>query len=251
VDNATVKSLIQLNQQFYQTFAEQFSATRQQIQPGVRKMIHQLPPDCRILDLGCGNGMLWRRLAEQGFQGQYVGLDFSQKLLELATQQASQTLAGQPATHPPRFMQADLTENGWEPGVPQPAYDFVLAFAVLHHLPGELTVIQLLQKIRRFLAPGGKFIFSVWQFLNSPRLRERIQDWSEIGLSESQVEPGDYLLDWRQGGHGLRFVHHFNPDELERLASRCGFICTGAYLSDGKGGNLSLYQTWKSENVIV
>ena len=42
-----------------------------------------------------------------------------------------------------------------------------------------------------------------------------------------------------------------DADELERLASCCGFICTGTYLSDGKGGNLSLYQTWKSENVIV
>ncbi len=104
-----------------------------------------------------------------------------------------------------------------------PAYDFVLAFAVLHHLPGEQTVIQVLQQIHRLLAPGGKFIFSVWQFLNSPRLRKRIQDWSEIGLSTSQVEQGDYLLDWRQGGHGLRYVHHFTADELEKLASRCGF----------------------------
>ena len=102
----------------------------------------------------------------------------------------------------------------------------MLAFAVLHHLPGESTVIQHCQKIRRFLAPGGKFIFSVWQFLNSPRLRERIQDWSEIGLSASQVEQGDYLLDWRQGGHGLRYVHVFTTDKLEDLASRCGFFCT-------------------------
>jgi tRNA (uracil-5-)-methyltransferase TRM9 len=251
VDKPTIKSLIRLNQQFYQTFAEQFSATRQQIQPGVRNLIRQIPPECRILDLGCGNGKLWQRLVEQGFHGQYVGSDFSQKLLEVATEQTSQTVVRLPAVHPPQFIQADLTENGWETVVPRPAYDFVLAFAVLHHLPGELTVIQLLQKIQQFLAPGGQFLFSVWQFLNSPRLRERIQDWSQIGLSESQVEQGDFLLDWRQGGHGLRYVHHFNPDELESLARRCGFICTGAYLSDGKGGNLSLYQTWKSENVIV
>ena len=182
-----VQTLIRLNQQFYQTFAEQFSATRQQIQPGVRNVIRQMPPECRILDLGCGNGKLWQRLVEQGFQGQYVGLDFSSELLEVAAQQASQTIARQPAISPPLFIQADLTENGWENGVPQPAYDFVLAFAVLHHLPGESTVIQVLQKIQRFLAPGGKFIFSVWQFLNSPRLRERIQDWSEIGLSD---QPG-------------------------------------------------------------
>jgi hypothetical protein len=101
------------------------------------------------------------------------------------------------------------------------------------------------------LSPGGKFIFSVWQFLNSPRLSKRIQAWSDIGLSASQVEQGDYLLDWRLGGHGLRYVHHFAADELERLASRCGFYRIEAFLSDGKGSNLSLYQTWILENVIV
>jgi tRNA (uracil-5-)-methyltransferase TRM9 len=251
VDKPTAELLIRLNQQFYQTFAEQFSATRQQIQPGVWDVIRQIPPECRILDLGCGNGMLWQRLVQQGYQGQYVGLDFSSKLLELATQQVSQTVTRQPASHPPLFIRADLTENGWERSVPQPAFGLVLAFAVLHHLPGELTLIPLLKKIQQFLAPGGKFIFSVWQFLNSPRLRARIQDWSEIGFSESQVEQGDYLLDWRQGGRGLRYVHQFNSVELESLARRCGFICTKTYLSDGKGGNLSLYQTWESENVIV
>jgi tRNA (uracil-5-)-methyltransferase TRM9 len=251
VDKATAQTLIRLNQQFYQTFAEQFSATRQQIQPGVRNVIRQIPSNCRILDLGCGNGKLWQKLIEQGFLGEYVGLDFSAKLLEAAAKQTSQTITRHPGISPALFMQADLTENGWEQNLPQPAYDFILAFAVLHHLPGKLTVIETLQRIHQFLAPGGKFIFSVWQFLNSPRLRERIQDWSEIGLSVGQVEQGDYLLDWRQGGHGLRYVHAFTAGELERLASRCGFRCTEAFLSDGKGGNLSLYQTWKMENVIV
>jgi tRNA (uracil-5-)-methyltransferase TRM9 len=251
VDSTTAQTLIRLNQQFYQTFAEQFSATRQQIQPGVRNVIRQIPPDCQILDLGCGNGKLWQRLVEQGFQGQYTGLDFSTKLLEVAAQQTSQTIAEQPATPSPLFIRADLTGNGWEKGIPQNAYDFVLAFAVIHHLPGGKTVFRTLQQIRRFLVPSGKFIFSVWQFLNSPRLRGRIQDWSEIGLSDSQVEPGDYLLDWRQGGHGLRYVHAFTAEELENLARRCGYVPIEAYLSDGKGGNLSLYQTWKLENVIV
>lgn len=251
VDPAIAQTLIRLNQQFYQTFAEQFSATRQQIRPGVRKVIRQITPDCRILDLGCGNGKLWQRLVEQGFRGEYVGLDFSAELLEVAAWQASQTISGQPEIRQPRIMQADLTKKGWENEIPLPAYDFILAFAVLHHLPGEETVVQALQQIHRLLAPDGKFIFSVWQFLNSPRLRERIQDWSEIGLSEGQVEPGDYLLDWRQGGHGLRYVHHFASDALQWLATLCGFVCTEAFLSDGKGGNLSLYQTWILENVIV
>ena len=251
MDAAIGKKLILLNQQFYQTFAKPFSATRQQIQPGVRKVIHSIPPHSRILDLGCGNGVLWQRLFEDGYRGDYLGLDFSQELLQQATTAASQTPMDSSDAPQPRFFQADLTENSWQNLAQPPGYDYVLAFAVLHHLPGAQTVIQVLEQTRLLLAPGGKLIFSVWQFLNSPRLRQRIQDWSEIGVSGSQVEPGDYLLDWRQGGRGLRYVHHFNPDELEHLASRCGFRCCEEFLSDGKGANLSLYQVWRLDNVIV
>ena len=187
------------------------------------------------MDLGCGNGKLWQRLVEQGFQGQYIGLGFQRRIAKSGSPAGKPNQCRcSPAISPPLFIQADLTENGWENGISQPVYDFVLAFAVLHHLPGELNVVRVLQQIRRFLAPGGKFIFSVWQFLNSPRLRERIQDWSEIGLSTSQVEQGDYLLDWRQGGHGLRYVHAFTADELESLASRCGFIAQRLTFQMGK-----------------
>jgi len=81
--------------------------------------------------------------------------------------------------------------------------------------------------------------------LNSPRLRERIQSWEMIGLNTSQIDPHDYLLDWRHGGFGLRYVHHFSPSELENLASDTGFEIVDAFVSDGEGGNLGLYQVWQ------
>ena len=121
MDTATIQALIRLNHQFYQTFAKQFSATRQQIQPGVRKVIRQIAPDDRILDLGCGNGKLWQRLVDNGFRGVYVGLDFSAELLAAAAQTASQASIRWPAISQPRFVQADLTEKGWEQDLPQPA----------------------------------------------------------------------------------------------------------------------------------
>jgi len=244
MDTEIAHTLIRLNQQFYQTFAAPFSATRQKIQPGVRKITGQIPPLSRILDLGCGNGKLWQWLVEKGFRGEYCGLDFSVELLGTAMQQVRQTCLQQPEIPPAAFHSVDLTEPGWASGFSPSGYDFVLAFAVLHHLPGIFTVHQTLDQIRRLLAPGGKFIFSVWQFLNSARLRQRIQDWSKIGLHQDQVEAGDYLLDWRQGGQGLRYVHAFNSTDLERLAGRSGFTIIDEFLSDGKDGNLSFYQTW-------
>ncbi len=251
MDTAIAQKLIQLNQQFYQTFAAQFSATRQRIQPGVQDAIRQIKAGSQVLDLGCGNGKLWERMVEQGFRGGYTGLDFSASLLEEALRRAALVCTGQPVLDAPIFRQADLTGPGWSNDLQGHGFDFILAFAVLHHLPGQQTVRGLLAQASELLAPGGRLIFSVWQFLNSPRLRGRIQDWSLAGLSPDQVDPGDYLLDWRQGGHGLRYVHHYTLEELDHLASRCGFTCIGSHLSDGKGGDLSLYQTWILENVIV
>ncbi|HNT25279.1 MAG TPA: hypothetical protein PKM21_12980, partial [Anaerolineales bacterium] len=57
-------------------------------------------------------------------------------------------------------------------------------------------------------------------------------------------EPGDYLLDWRQGGRGLRYVHAFGPAELARLAEQTGFVSLESFYSDGEGGRLGLYQVW-------
>jgi hypothetical protein len=89
------------------------------------------------------------------------------------------------------------------------------------------------------------FVHSEWQFLNSERLRSRIQPWQAAGLSEDDVEPGDYLLDWRQGGQGLRYVHHFSLEELAELADATGFQIAESFHSDGDGARLGLYQIWR------
>ena len=54
------------------------------------------------------------------------------------------------------------------------------------------------------------------------------------------MEPGDYLLDWRSGGRGLRYVHHFDEAELEALADASRFRICSAFLSDGENGQLGL-----------
>ena len=58
MDTATACQLVELNRKFYADFGESFSATRQRIQPGVRKIISGLEGTERILDLGCGNGLI-------------------------------------------------------------------------------------------------------------------------------------------------------------------------------------------------
>jgi tRNA (uracil-5-)-methyltransferase TRM9 len=237
MDPDTIQRLLSLNHQFYQTFAAPFSATRQRLQPGVLRLLPTLLSAERILDLGCGNGELARQLHQRGFQGSYLGLDFSAGLLADAAQ-------GLPPEQF-RFLQADLASPPWLPPS-EPPFDLALAFAALHHLPCAALRQQVVTEIHRWLSPGGRFIHSNWQFLNSPRLARRVQPWSAAGLDDRALEPGDYLLDWRQGGSALRYVHHFSEPELAELAQSCDFTLLDSFLSDGEGGKLGLYQVWKA-----
>jgi len=230
--------LLELNHQFYQTFAQDFSDTRQRLQPGVEKILETLPPNAALLDVGCGNGALAEQLYQNGHIGPYLGLDVSDKLVEIA-----QGLQLQNA----QFMQRDIASQDWDTGLSGAPFNYIFCFAVMHHIPGIVLRIQLLEKAHALLAPEGRFIHSNWQFLQSPRLRARIQPWEKIGLSDSEVDEGDYLLDWRRGGAGLRYVHHFSGSELHNLANKTDFRVCGVYTSDGEGGRLGLYQIWEAK----
>jgi hypothetical protein len=60
-----------------------------------------------------------------------------------------------------------------------------------------------------------------------------------------EVDEGDYLLDWRAGGSGLRYVHHFSEAELKALAAASGFRVMETFHSDGRDHRLGLYQIWE------
>lgn len=237
--------LLALNREFYTRFGVSFSATRGRIQPGVRRVLDRLEGRERILDLGCGNGGLARELARRGHRAAYLGLDFSRPLLEGAALGLG--------VFPARFAQADLTSSDWEKvisdqsGRPLMAegWSLITAFAVLHHIPGHELRLSILRKVHRLLAAGGRFVHSEWQFLNSPRLRARIQPWETTALTAADVDPGDYLLEWRHAGRGLRYVHHFSEAELADLAQEAGFQILETFLSDGENGRLGLYQIWE------
>lgn len=232
----TARRLLELNRRFYAEFGDQFSATRQRIQPGVAKIIARLNGNEHILDLGCGNGALAHRLAQTGFSGTYTGLDFSLPLLRAAKTQ--------PANASFQFIEADLAGEDWQAGLEPGKYNLVTSFATLHHIPSKKLQSAMIQKMRALPGKGASVILSNWQFLNSEKLRRRIQPWETVGISAADVDEGDYLLDWRSGGTGLRYAHFFTPEELNQLAEENGFMVKESFLSDGENGRLGLYQVW-------
>ncbi len=202
-------------------------------------MMDTLTMEESILDLGCGNGELAAELEQRGFRGIYLGVDFSPEMLEIAR--------GKVSSPNYAFHEIDITQ--FEKltalrGIPSSPFDLVFAFAVLHHIPSEPHRLALTHEIHTLLVPQGRFELSNWNFMASDRMRARLVPWEDIGLGDADVDEGDYLLDWRREGRGLRYVHHFSEDELGKLAERSGFRVVGTSYSDGEGGRLGLYQTW-------
>ncbi len=239
VNTVTTERLISLNRRFYTDHGHDFSLTRGRLQPGVMRLVDRLHGDEAILDLGCGNGELARALSRRGHQGRYVGLDFSPPLLTEAQREAFAFSV--------QFLQADIAElSMMRGGLPVTGgWQWITAFAVLHHLPGINLRLALLRNVRDLLKDDGLFLHSCWQFLSSPRLKARIQPWTAAALTPEELDANDYLLDWRVGRRGLRYVHHFDEAELAELARLSGFEVLETFYSDGENKRLSLYQVWR------
>ncbi len=239
--NEVQNRLLQINQQFYNCYASSFSSTRNQVQPGVGRFVDHMDRTASILDVGCGNGTLARSLAARELAGRYLGLDMSESLLEDAAKglEGSETGAYQ-------FQQADLADQDWVETIPDGPYDWLVAFAVLHHIPGEGLRKRIVADFARLISSASQVAVSVWQWHNSARLQKRVLPWSEVGLNPDELDPGDVLLDWRAGDTiGLRYVHTFDERELTELAQSTGFLVQQSFYSDGKTGNMALYQVWQ------
>ncbi len=254
MQRAVIERLLSINRRFYQSFAEPFRVTRGRLQPGVVRVLESVRLDANVLDIGCAHGALAEELRERGFSGRYVGLDASRPLLESISE----------PLQPPRYQfgLADLSDDEWPetaqtllaegPGSgPSDAgtssqFDWAFAFAVLHHLPTTELRTSTAIATRALLSAECCVAVSVWDFLASPRLRDRIVPWETVDLGKDEVDEGDYLVDWREGGTGVRYVHHFTEDELHKLADEAGYRVAQEYRSDGENGRLGLYQIWES-----
>lgn len=235
-----------INNEFYQTFADSFAETRGRIQPGVQRMMAGMLKSESLLDLGCGNGKLASTLSDRNFSGTYLGIDASDRMLAIARDAVAgrERFALIKAESGISDLRTDIEQNASQPF--QPPYDLQVAFATLHHVPGKSSRQRLARELHTLAAEHGRVYLSVWNFLESERLSERVLPWETVGLSEGQVESGDYLIDWRRGGSGIRYVHHFSETELIDLAEEAGFAVQETFYSDGETGNLGLYQVWEA-----
>ncbi len=246
MDKETTERLLALNREFYATFARPFAASRPVSDPGLVCILPYIPQRARVLDVGCGNGRLAFLLDRERPGVTYLGVDAVPELVEVARAQADQLMAISA-----EFCIADVARPGWGGALPgaspstllRTCFDCVVALAVLHHIPGFDLRVRVLRDIASVLEPSGCLILSTWQFLRSARMRRKIVDWAEVCIPEEALEPGDYLLDWKREGRGLRYCHLVDEVEVERLAAESGFRVRETFRAGGREGNLSLFAT--------
>jgi len=240
MDEITCSALTELNRQFYARFADDFARTRRGWPLGFERILPHLRPAANVLDVGCGNGRLLAFLTEHGWRGRYLGVDGSAGLLAAA----EQNLELRPAEA--SFRTADLLSPHWAVTLTGFAPDAIACLAVLHHIPGAARRAHLVAECAELLNPGGTLLLSVWQFLNTARLRAHILPWSTVGLRNEDVDPGDYLLSWGKGAAGHRYCAAIDEETLCALALNAGLATVATFHADGHEGNLSLYGIFRS-----
>jgi len=108
----------------------------------------RLPTGSRILDLACGNGVHAVELSSRGFQ--VVGVDYSEKMLDLARAYNSQR--GTSVS----FIQGDMKKLNLE-GVFDGIYCWSSSFGYFD----ESTNANVLERIARAVRPGGTFALDI------------------------------------------------------------------------------------------
>lgn len=132
----------------------------------VDAMRRHVPSAARVLELGCGTGLVGRALQEEGY-AHLDGLDLSPGMLERARRHGAYR----------SLRTADLNA-----GIPQPdaTCDAVLAV-------GTLTYLNplLFHEVCRVLAPGGAFVFTFQPAVHTAR---GFQDIEDRLLTEERLE---------------------------------------------------------------
>ena len=171
----------------------------------VELVVADCPPDVfpRVLDVGCGTGVLAAQLASRGYE--VSGIDPSEGMLEVMR-----------AEHPE--VEAHRG-SGDELPFSDGSFDLVLTVAALHHIAEPAAVRATLAEMARVSRPGGRIV--VWD--HNPRnpywkhLMARVpqDDGTERLIPEQEVLAGLLAGGARPiSSEQLGFVPDFVPPSL-------------------------------------
>jgi tRNA (uracil-5-)-methyltransferase TRM9 len=214
MDKRKAQEIVRQMRRFYNTAVKEWNTSRGAPTPIKLQVIKPIKPGMRVLDLGCGNGLIAGPIMSRG--GQYVGVDFSGKFIALCKKRfASYIKTGQA-----EFVAANAAKLPFKNN----SFDFGVSIAVMHHIPSAEMRLKFLRELHRVLESGATAKIDNWNLL---------EDWGKkkYGISKQLANPaeghdeGDVYVPWKAtGGKELpRYIHIFSDRELRNLARAAGF----------------------------
>ncbi len=168
----------------------------------VEQACKMIRPGDRVLDLGCGPGLLLASIAALNEEASFVGVDCSARMIE----SGKDTLRHLGIRHVELRID-DMTELS---SVESGSIDVVLSSMAMHHLPDTSHLQRCFAAIERVMAPGGTVFLSDFGRLNSTKSVEYFVRRA-IPRDERKLEQ-DYAASLRAA---------FSRDELSRAMSSC------------------------------
>jgi 2-polyprenyl-3-methyl-5-hydroxy-6-metoxy-1,4-benzoquinol methylase len=259
-----INKLNKLNLDFYSKIGLEFDSTRNYFWQGWEKTLDFLnnsdkentDKTLKVLDIGSGNGRFGEFLAKKAnVDFEYLGIDSSDILLERAKDKLKSIKLESEHLKGFDLKKIDITEkilNDEGLIANSKKFDLIVLFGVMHHLPGENTRINLLKRVKELLSDNGILIFATWLFLDTDRLQKRIVwgkdgkstnklNLNSIGLKETDLEYGDYILDWQKGEEAFRYCHYYTGEEIRLLLKKSGLELKTSFLADGKENRINQY----------
>lgn len=199
---------MEINRQFYDSMAEEFSQTRSTIWEEFKSLGEYFQDGGRVLDLGCGNGRFCDLLIGQNEEIKYFGVDNSENLLKIARQRYPQW----------QF----VLNNGITLPFTENFFHKILCIAVLHHLPSRELRREFLREAYRVLEPGGLIVITTWHLWQNQMHWPVLLRYAWLKLTgRSKLDWGDFYKPW--GEKGIRFFHNFTSNQLQAHLKEAGF----------------------------
>jgi ubiquinone/menaquinone biosynthesis C-methylase UbiE len=230
MEESFAKNLFKKVQKDYNLIWESFARAREKPWKEAEFLVKDYVKEGeKILDFGCGAGQWYEFFKEKKVQ--YFGVDFSEKLIEVAKSKYPDA----------NFRVIDGINLPFE----SEFFDKVYAIAVLHHLPSEKIRILVLKEIKRVLKKEGILILTVWNLRRKWKVKKLILKFSILKIfGKTKLDFGDVLMDWM----GVKdfYFHCFSQKELKNLFSKTSFdiIKIGEFLVKN---NSNIYLIAKNE----